>query len=150
MQTKIKDLLKVAMKAGDETGKMTYRSLLTSFMNELVAKGKKPQDELFDEEVLSIIRREIKKREDSIKQFTDADRAELAVSEIAERDILLKFLPAQLSTEEVEKKVTEILKRLGTLDKTMSGKYIGTCVKELRDVASGDVVKTIVEKFLAK
>ncbi len=149
MQEKIKELLKESMKAGDETGKLTYRGLLSAFMNELVAKMKKPQDTLTDEEALAVIRREIKKRDDSIKQFTDAGRPELAESEIKERDLLMKFLPAQLSAEEVEKKVDEILSKLAPLDPKMSGKYVGMCIKELKDVANGDAVKTAVEKKLS-
>jgi uncharacterized protein YqeY len=148
MQEKIKELLKQAMLAKDEVAKLTYRSLLSSFMNELVAKMKKPQDLLTDEEVMTVIRREIKKREDSIKQFIDAGRAELAESEVLEKDILMKFLPAQLSAEEVEEKVKEILGKVGDLDPKMLGKYIGMCVKELKDVANGDTVKSVVEKIV--
>jgi uncharacterized protein YqeY len=148
MQEKVKELLKEAMKAGDEVAKSTYRGLLSSFMNELVAKMKKPQDLLNDEEVMTVIRREIKKREDSIKQFIDAGRQELADSEILEKNVLMKFLPAQLSLEEVETKVKEIMGKMGTLDPKMAGKYIGMCVKELKDVASGDSVKSAVEKIL--
>lgn len=149
MQNKIKDLLKEAMKAGDETAKLTYRGLLTAFMNQLVASGKKPQDELTDEEVMAVIRKEIKKREDSIKQFTDAGRAELADSEIAEKNILAKFLPAQLSVEEVETKVKEILEKLSPLDPKMTGKYIGACSKELKDFTTGEIIKNAVEKVVA-
>jgi uncharacterized protein YqeY len=148
LQNKIKDLLKEAMKAGDEVAKLTYRGLLSSFMTFLVANGRKPQDNLSNEEVLAIIKKEIKKREDSIKQFVDAGRKELAESEILEKEILAKFLPAQLSMEEVEKKVKEIVGKLGELDVKQMGKYIGMCVKELKDVADGNVVKSAVEKFL--
>lgn len=149
LQNKIKELLKEAMKAGDEAGKMTYRALLSSFMTFLVANNRKPQDTLTDEEVMAVIKKEIKKREDSIKQFIDAGRKELAESEILEKDILAKFLPAQLSIEEVETKVKEILEKLGdSLNATQAGKYIGMCVKELKDVADGNAVKAAVEKFL--
>jgi uncharacterized protein YqeY len=148
LQNKIKELLKDAMKAGDEVGKMTYRALLSSFMTFLVANNRKPQDNLTDEEVLAVIKKEIKKREDSIKQFIDAGRKELAESEILEKDILLKFLPAQLSLEEVEVKVKEILGKLGDLDIKQMGKYIGMCVKELKDVADGNAIKSAIEKIL--
>jgi uncharacterized protein YqeY len=147
MQNKIKDLLKEAMKAGDESAKLTYRALLTEFMKHLVANGKKPQDELSDEDAMAVIRKEIKKREDSIKQFQDAGRPELAESELAEKGVLIQFLPAQLSSEEVEKKVAEILEKQKPLDPKMMGKYVGMCVKELKDVASGDVIKQVVEKI---
>jgi uncharacterized protein YqeY len=150
MQNKIKDLLKEAMKAGDESAKLTYRGLLTEFMKHLVATGKKPQDELTDEEAMTVIRKEIKKREDSIKQFQDAGRPELAETEIAEKNVLMQFLPAQLSSEEVEKKVSEILEKQKPLDPKMMGRYVGTCVKELKDVASGDLIKQAVEKIVAQ
>lgn len=146
MQEKIKELLKEAMKAGDETAKMTYRGLLSSFMVYLTANNKKPQDPISDEEVLTVIKKEIKKRDDSIQQFTTAGRPELADSEIKERDLLLKFLPAQMSAEEVESRVAEILSIHNPLDAKMLGKYIGMCVKELKDVASGDLIKSAVEK----
>lgn len=148
MQNQIKELLKEAMKAGDEVGKLTYRALLSSFMTFLVANNRKPQDTLTDEEVMAVIKKEIKKREDSIKQFIDAGRKELAESEILEKDILSKFLPTQLSMEEVEIKVKEILGKLGDLDIKQMGKYIGMCVKELKDVADGNAIKAAVDKFL--
>ncbi len=148
LQNKIKELLKEAMKAGDEVGKMTYRALLSSFMTFLVASNRKPQDNLTDEEVMAVIKKEIKKREDSIKQFIDAGRKELAESEILEKDVLMKFLPAQLSMEEVEVKVKEILGKLGDLDVKQMGKYIGACVKELKDVADGNAIKAAIEKIL--
>ena len=150
MQNQIKDLLKEAMKAGDEVAKMTYRGLLSSFMMFLVANNKKPQDTLTDDEIMTVIKKEIKKREDSIKQFIDAGRAELADSEILEKNILMKFMPTQLTAEQVEEKVKSILGAMGDLDIKMMGKYIGACVKELKDIADGNHIKQAVEKILAK
>lgn len=147
IQEKIKELLKEAMKSGDETGKLTYRGLLSAFMAYLTANNKKPQDPITDEEALAVIKKEIKKREDSIKQFTDAGRPELAESEINEKNILMAFLPAQLSTDEIEEKVSEILSSMQPLDPKNMGKYIGMCVKELKDVANGDAIKNAVEKL---
>ncbi len=150
MQEKIKGLLKESMKNGDETGKLTYRGLLSSFMAYLTANNKKPQDPITDEEALAVIKKEIKKREDSIKQFTDANRPELAESEIKEKNILMQFLPAQLSQEEVDNKVAEILSSMQPLDPRNIGKYIGMCVKELKDLANGDTIKSAVEKLINK
>jgi hypothetical protein len=61
----------------------------------------------------------------------------------------MQFLPAQLSAVEVEKKVLAILEPLKPLDQKMSGKYIGMCLKELKDFASGDLVKEAVEKTIS-
>lgn len=148
MQEKIKELLKDAMKSGDGAGKLTYRGLLSAFMAFLTANNRKPQDPITDDEAMAVIKKEIKKREDSIKQFTDAGRPELAQNELEEKALLMKFLPAQLSVEEVEKKVSEILSNINPLDPKMMGKYIGICVKELKDVANGDLIKTAVEKLV--
>jgi uncharacterized protein len=149
MQLKIKELLKEAMKAGDETAKMTYRSLLSAFTNELVAKGKTPQDAIADDDAMAVIRRAIKQRDDAIKQFTDAGRAELAVDEISEREILMKFLPTQLTEAELMQKVQEILDTQKPLDPKNMGKYIGLCSKSLRDVANGEAIKIAVEKIVS-
>jgi uncharacterized protein len=149
MQQKIKDLLKEAMKAGDETAKLVYRALLTSIMNELVSSGKTPQDIPNDDLVMTVIRKEVKKRDDSILQFTNANRPELAESEVAEKNILMQFLPKQLSVEELAVEVAGILETLKPLDLKNLGKYIGACNAKLRDVSNGKDVKEAVEKFLA-
>ena len=60
MQEKIKELLKESMKSGDEVGKMTYRGLLSAFMVYLTANNKKPQDPIADDEVMQVIKKEIK------------------------------------------------------------------------------------------
>lgn len=150
MQEKIKELLKQSMKNGDETGKLTYRGLLSSFMVFLTKNGKKPQDPITDEECMQVIRQEIKKRDDSINQYNTAGRPELAENEIKEKELLSQFLPTQLSEEELSKKIEEILEKLKPLDPKMSGKYVGMCIKELKDVASGDKIKKIVEEKIVQ
>jgi hypothetical protein len=118
-------------------------------MNELVSTGKTPQDIPTDELVMTVIRREVKKRDDSILQFTNAGRPELAESEIAEKNILMQFLPKQLSVEEIQTEVSKILETLKPLDPKNLGKYIGACNAKLKDVANGKDVKEAVEKYLA-
>jgi uncharacterized protein YqeY len=148
MQNKIKDLLKEAMKTGDEVGKMTYRGLLSAFMVYLTSNNKKPQDPISDEEIMQVIRKEIKKRDDSINQYTNAGRPELAEGEAKEKELLMKFLPQQLSYEEVVTRVKTILSTQNSLDHKVRGKYVGLCVKELKDVANGDDIKKAVESIL--
>jgi uncharacterized protein YqeY len=148
MQAKIKDLLKEAMKSGDETAKSVYRGLLTMIMNELVNTGKTPQDTPTDELVITVIKRAVKQRDDAISQFTNGGRPELAESEIAEKNILMQFLPKQLSVEEIAKEVATILETLKPLDPKNLGKYIGACNAKLKEIANGKDVKEAVEKFL--
>lgn len=143
-------MLKEAMKAKDAVALGVYRALLTGFMNELVAKGKTPQDALSDEECMAVVRRGIKQREDSYNQFTAAGRDDLATPEIAEKNILLQFLPAQMSEVEIAKEVANILGAMMPLDAKNLGRYIGACAGKLKDVASGDMVKKAVEEFVNK
>jgi uncharacterized protein YqeY len=150
MQTKIRELLKDAMRSKDENRLSVYRGLLTAFMNELVAKGKTPQDTLSEEDCVLIVKRSIKQRIDAFNQFESAGRMDLAEKEEVERKILLDFLPPQLSEEEVLAKVSQILESQKPLDQKMLGKYIGLCNSSLKEFTSGDVIKKSVEKYLSE
>jgi uncharacterized protein len=150
MQNKIREMLKDAMRAKDEIALSVYRAILTSFMNELVGSGKTPQDTLTDEECMNVIRREIKKRDDSINQYNLANRKDLSEPEEKEKEVLMKFMPKQFSDDELNLAVSEFLEKNCPLDSKMMGKYIGLANKEFKDFASGDRVKSAVESFFAK
>ncbi len=145
LQETIKGSLKEAMMAKDTVRTMVIRGLMTAFMNELVATGRTPQSELVDEEALTVIRRAVKQRKDSIDQFTTAGRADLADNEKAELEVLEKYLPAMMPREQVlaaaEAKKTE----LGITDKAKMGMLMGALMKDLKGKADGDVVKEVVE-----
>jgi uncharacterized protein YqeY len=147
MQEQINQLLKEAMKAKDELSLSVYRALKTSFMNFLIATGKTPQDNLSDEEVMDVIRKEIKKRTDAFDQFIAVGRQELADLEAKEKEVLMKFMPAQMSLEELTKKVNELLDK-EVIDPKMVGKYVGLANKAFRDVADGKSIKDAVENFI--
>jgi uncharacterized protein YqeY len=147
MQEQINQLLKEAMKAKDELSLSVYRALKTSFMNFLVSSGKTPQDNLSDEEVMEVIRKEIKKRTDAFDQFIAVGRQELADLEAKEKEVLMKFMPAQMSLEELTKKVNELLDK-EVIDPKMVGKYVGLANKAFRDVADGKSIKDAVEAFI--
>jgi uncharacterized protein YqeY len=117
-------------------------------MNELVSKGKTPQDTLTEEECMHVVRRAIKQREDAYNQFTAAGRSELAEPEAKEKEVLMQFLPTQLTEEEAEAEIRKLLAAAEPLDPKMTGRYIGMCNKELRDVASGDMIKKIIERII--
>lgn len=138
------------MKAKDEVKLRTVRGMLTAFTNELVAIGKKPQDELGDAEVLSVIKRLAKQRKESIVQFEAAERHDLAEPEKAELIILEAYLPQMMTQEELEPMVKVKLDAMGEVDKTKIGVVIGTLMKELQGKAEGSDVKVVVEKLLQK
>ncbi|MEK7535426.1 MAG: GatB/YqeY domain-containing protein [Patescibacteria group bacterium] len=148
IQLDMKEWMKEAMKAKDAVRLSVVRGIMAAFTNEAVSLGKGPAGELTDDEALAVIRREGKKRKDSIEQFTSAGRIELADSESAELKVLEEFLPAMMGEEEI-KKLVEIKKlELGIIDKADAGKLMKTVMSELKGKADGGLVKQIVESVL--
>lgn len=148
LQIQIKEQIKDAMKAKDAVRLSVVKGLSAAFTNELVSLGRKPQEELTDEEVLNVIRRSVKQRKDSIDQFTKGGRPELAESEQAELSILETYLPAQMPREEVMNIAKTKMTELGITDKSKVGMLMGTLMKELKGKADGDVVKSVVDELL--
>ena len=99
---KIKSGIPEALKARDEVTLRTYRSLVTVMTNEVVAKKRKPDEFLTDEEAIVVLKRAVNQRKDSIEQFTNAGRLELAEPEQQELAIISTLLPAQLTDAEIE------------------------------------------------
>jgi hypothetical protein len=127
---------------------LVLRGLLSGFTNELVALKRKPDGELTDEEALTVIRRAVKQRKDSIEQFTKGGRADLATNESAELTILETYLPKMMSHEDVLKIAKAKMAELGVTDKSGAGKFMGALMKELKGVADGDTVKSVVDELL--
>lgn len=148
LQQQIKDQVKEAMLAKDAVRVGTLRSIVAAFTNELVAKKKKPTEELSDDEVLDIIRRGVKQRKDSIAQFTAGGRADLAEPEALELAILESYLPTMMSREEIVAVVEQKKTELGVTDKSKMGMFMGAVMKELKGKADGDMVKSVIEESL--
>ncbi|KKU66507.1 MAG: GatB/Yqey domain superfamily [Parcubacteria group bacterium GW2011_GWA2_47_16] len=147
LQNDIRGQIKEAMLAKDALRLAVVRGLVAAFTNELVAKQRKPTEELSDEDVLSVIRRAVKQRKDSIEQFTAGGRQDLVDSEAAELSVLEKYLPQMMSRDEI-KKVAEAKKaELGITDKTKLGQFVGALMKELKGKADGADVKAVAESM---
>ena len=147
LHEQIKNELKEALKAKDQVKLRTVRSMLTAFTNELVASGRTPQDLLTDEETLKVIKRLAKQRKESIVQYEENNRPELAAPEKEELAVLENYLPKLMSAEEIrpiaEAKKTE----LGIADKNKMGMLVGAIMKELSGKADGAEVKKVVESL---
>jgi len=149
MQNEIKEKIKDAMRARDTIGLNVYRGISTAIMNELVAKGKTPQDTLSDEECQSVVRKMVKQRKDSIEQFTAGGRPELAEDEKKELVILEALLPSLMSKEDI-KKIAEAKKaELGITDKSKLGAFVGALMKDLKGKADGADVKEVAESLFS-
>ncbi|MEK7606323.1 MAG: GatB/YqeY domain-containing protein [Patescibacteria group bacterium] len=144
----IKESIKDAMRAKDQTKLMVLRALSAAFTNEVVALKRKPDDEVTDEEALVVIMREAKKRKDAIEQFTAGGRPELAANEQAELAIIETYLPAQMSREEIEAAVIAKKEAMGITDASQKGQFIGAVMKDLKGKADGKIVQEIVESLL--
>lgn len=136
-----------AMKAKDEVRLRTFRSLVTAMTNEVVAKKRKPDEFLADDEAIAVIKRAANQRKDSIEQFTTAGRAELAEPEKLELVILESLLPAQMSREEIEAVVKAKIAEMEA-DKSKAGMLTGAVMKELKGKADGGLVKEVVDSLL--
>lgn len=136
------------MRAKDEVRLRTLRSLSTMMTNEVVAKKRKPDEKLTDDEALAVLKRAASQRKDSIAQFTAAGRSELAEPEQAELSVIESYLPAQMSREEVAAIVERLLDGQ-TLDKASAGKFMGSVMKEVAGRADGALVKEIIDAHVA-
>ncbi len=138
-----KDIVE-AMRAKDAIRLETLRGLTSLFSYELIAK--KSTDAFIDDEsALTLIKRSVKQRKDSIEQFEKGGRADLATKEKSELEILLKFLPEVMSKEDIKKIAEEKIAKEGKPDSKKLGAFIGSLMKELKGKADGADVKEVVE-----
>jgi uncharacterized protein YqeY len=143
----IKEGIKEAMKAKDAVRLETLRGISSAFTNEVVAKGKTPQDMLGDEDAITVMTRLAKQRKDSISQYRAGGREDLAGEEEAQLSIIEAFLPKLMSREEIEPIARAKKDELGVTDKTKAGQLTGALMKDLKGKADGGLVKEVVESL---
>ena len=148
LHEKTKAEIMEAMKARDTERLRFARNLVAAFTNELVAKGKKPDGLLPDDEALAVVKRFAKQRKDSIAQFRRGGREDLVAGEESELAYLQKLLPEEMSEEEIRAVVLKKKEELGITGATGTGALMSAVMKELKGKADGAVVKKIVEEVL--
>lgn len=137
--------LKNAQLSRDEVKVSTLRLLLSEIRNGEIAKGKP----LSDEDIISIISREVKKRKEAAAGFRTGGREESALKEEAESKVLESYLPAQISNEELTKIISETINEMGANGVTDMGKVIGAVMSKVKGKAEGAQVSAIVKDKLA-
>jgi uncharacterized protein YqeY len=137
-----------AMRAKDAVRLATLRSLVAAMTNEVVAKKRKPDEFLTDEEAATVLKRAANQRKDSIEQFEKAGREDLANPERAEFAIIEGYLPQMMSREDIEQVVRAKMAEMGVSGKAEAGKFTGTIMKELKGKADGADVKAVVDSLL--
>jgi len=145
LEIKIKEDLKAAMLAREELVLSALRMLLSSIQNKEISLRKGGEAELDDEQILAVIKTEVKKRKDSIEAYTVGGRDDLAKKEADEITVLEKYLPAQMSDEELARIVQEVI--VATEDKNF-GKIMGQVMEKTKGQADGQRVSALVKKAL--
>ena len=137
--------LKTAMKSGDKATTETIRGLKSAIKYVEIDTG----HELDDEETMAVIAKQAKQRRDSIAEFEKAGRNDLVEKEATELTLLEKYLPAQMSEDEIEKVVQTIIAELGVTDIKGMGQVMQRSMATLKGQADGKVVNQIVRKNLS-
>jgi uncharacterized protein YqeY len=144
----VKAGIPAAMRAKDEVRLRTLRSLSTAMTNEVVAKKRKPDEFLADDEAAAVLKRAANQRKDSIEQFEKAGRTDLSEPEKAELAVIQELLPAQMPREEIEAAVKAKMAELGASAKADAGRLLGALMKDLKGKADGGDVKAVVDSLL--
>lgn len=144
--TQLKSELRSALLEKASSTATTLRMLLSVIKNEEIAAGK----ELSEEKILSIIKTEVKKVRDSIQQFTAAGRDDLVEHEQQDLAVLEKYLPEQMSEDEIRKVVETIIPETSAQGMRDMGMVIGAVMGKHGNEADGGVVSKIVREELSK
>jgi len=135
----LKDFM-VAFKAKDTVTKDALSMVKSEISNAEIDLGVR-EDGISDEEAIKVIKKMVKQRKDSIKQFEEGGNSEMAKSEKAELEVLEKYLPEQMSAEDIEVKVKEVIAKVGASSPADLGKVMGAVMAELGAEADGNVVE---------
>jgi len=136
--------LVTAMKADDKVRVSTLRMLLAALHNEEIELRR----ELWDEDVVRIVRKEIKQRLESIREFERGGRADLVQREEQELAILQEYAPKLMEDEEIEKYVDEAIAEVGASEPKDLGRVMAAVMPKLAGKADGSVVNRIVRERL--
>ena len=136
--------IKTAMKAKDKETLAVLRMIKTAVQAAEIDK----KEELNAEEELTILAREAKQRRESLAEFVKAGRDELVAKTEAEIEIVERYLPKQLSVEEVKEVIATVAEKIGATTQKEFGKLMGAVIQELKGKADGNVIKEQVKVHL--
>jgi uncharacterized protein len=144
----LRDELKQAMLAKDEVKTSVLRMIISSLGYYEIQKGGAGY-EATDEDVITVIQKEAKKQKDSIEQFENAGRSELADKEKREFEILKAYLPEEMGEDEIRRLVSEAITQTGASTPADMGKVMGALMPKTKGKADGSLVSRIVRESLS-
>jgi uncharacterized protein YqeY len=145
MLDQLQEELKIAMKAGEKAEMMGLRNIIGKIKAAQIDKG----ETLTNEESLKILKTAAKQLKESIDQYQKGGRDDLAEKEAFELTLLEKYLPEQLSEEQIRQTVKNIVKNTGAGSMLDMGKVMGATMQELAGSADGKIVQKIVQEELS-
>ena len=149
LRQKIQEELRQAMLARDALKTSVLRMLKSAITYYEIQKGGAGY-EATDEDVLSVIQKEVKQRKDSIEQFQKAGREDLVDKETKELELLQKYLPEQMSENQIREIIQETIREMGATTVADMGKVMGVLMPKVKGKADGTLVSKIVREELGK
>lgn len=134
-----------AIKEQNAQRKSAIRLVYAGIMNEEIAR----QHELSNKEVLEVIRREIKQHRESLSEFEKASRVDLVAEERAQLDVLVRYLPPQMSRDEIVLAAREAITEAGAVSPQHLGQVMRILMPRLQGMADGGVVNQVVKELLS-
>ncbi len=146
LSIQIMDEMKTAMRAKDTIALEALRAIKSELLLAQTASGSK--EEISADDEIKLLQKLVKTRKESARIFSEQNRLDLAEPELAQIAVIEKFLPAQLSEEEVEAIIAKIIADTGASGIASMGKVMGLASAQLGGTAEGKTISTIVKKLL--
>ena len=148
LEQKIMADLKTAMLAKDEKALRSLRAIKAAILLAKTSEG--AGGELKEDDEIKILQKLVKQRKDSLEIFQQQNRTDLAQKEQEEIEVIEKFLPKQLSADELKDIIATIIKDTGASSPADMGKVMGVASKQLAGKADGKTISAVVKELLAK
>lgn len=148
LEQKIMAELKTAMLAKDEKALRSLRAVKAAILLAKTSEGSK--GDLTEDDEMKILQKLVKQRKDSLEIYKQQNREDLAKTEEEEISVIEKFLPKQLSAEEIAAEIKTIIAETGASSPADMGKVMGAATKKLAGKADGKAISAIVKELLAK
>lgn len=148
LEQKVMAELKTAMLAKDEAGLRSLRAIKAAIL--LVKTSEGGGGELKDDDEIKLLQKLVKQRKDSLEIFQQQNRTDLAQKELEEIAVIEKFLPKQLSTDELREALAKIIANVGASSPADLGKVMGVASKQFAGKADGKTISSLVKELLTK
>ena len=146
LQQQVMQEMKAAMKAKDTVALESLRAIKSAL---LLAQTEKGAGEMSEADEVKLVQKLVKQRKDSAAIYKEQGREDLAAPELAQAEVISRFLPEQLSEEEIEKVVVQTIDAIGASGMQDMGRVMGMVTKELAGQADGKTISTIVRSKLS-